>query len=287
MSAVPYLMEDRREAGRLIAKVDADGWVREYLDPVLPPPGAAGSRVLDVGAGPGHLAEAVLRARPGAEVTAFDGNPERLAAGTGGQAGGALLRRTGDARELPFADGSFDLVYSRLMLQYVAERGRAVAEMARVTRPGGHVVLFDLDGQLVWHDPVGPELRALLDPVTAALGAAGFDPHTGRRLFGLARSAGLTELAVRVDPYHLIAGRIDPVEREQWALKLDIARPLIARALGSAEAAERAVGVFLAHLDSEETLTYSVAFTVTGRVPAAPPRPGQEPPVSPGSAGTV
>ncbi|MFE2556097.1 hypothetical protein ACFXGT_08680 [Streptomyces sp. NPDC059352] len=70
---------------------------------------------------------------------------------------------------------------------------------------------------------------------------------------------------MRVDPYHLIAGRIDPVEREQRALKLDIARPLIARALGGPTAvADGAVEAFLAHLDGEETLTYSVAFTVTG-----------------------
>lgn len=174
-------------------------------------------------------------------------------------------RRSGDARALPLEDGSFDVVYSRLMLQYVAERDVAVAEMARVTRPGGTVVLFDLDGQLVWHDPLGPELRALLDPVTQALTAAGFDPHTGRRLYGLARRAGLTDLDVRVDPYHLIAGRIDPVQRGQWELKLDIARPLIARALGSPQAGDEAVAAFLAHLDSAETLTYSVAFTVTGR----------------------
>ncbi|AKA02381.1 methyltransferase domain-containing protein [Streptomyces noursei] len=258
---VPYLMEDRREAGRLVAKVDADAWVRTYLDPVLP--SAPGARVLDVGAGPGHIAEAVLRARPAAEVVAFDGNPARLAAG--GPAGTGPQRRSGDARALPLEDGSFDVVYSRLMLQYVAERDVAVAEMARVTRPGGTVVLFDLDGQLVWHDPLGPELRALLDPVTQALTAAGFDPHTGRRLYGLARRAGLTDLDVRVDPYHLIAGRIDPVQRGQWELKLDIARPLIARALGSPQAGDEAVAAFLAHLDSAETLTYSVAFTVTGR----------------------
>ncbi|TDC76427.1 methyltransferase domain-containing protein [Streptomyces hainanensis] len=258
---VPYLMEDQREAGRLVAKVDADAWVHTYLDPVLPQ--TPGARVLDVGAGPGHIAEAVLRARSAAQVVAFDGNPERLA--SGGPDGAGPLRRSGDARALPFDDGSFDVVYSRLMLQYIAERDVAIAEMARVTRPGGTVVLFDLDGQLIWHDPLGPELSALLEPVTTALTAAGFDPHTGRRLYGLAHRTGLTDLDVRVDPYHLIAGRIDPVQRSQWELKLDIARPLLARALGSPQAAQEAVDAFLAHLDSEETLTYSVAFTVTGR----------------------
>ncbi|WP_103535327.1 methyltransferase domain-containing protein [Streptomyces sp. SM11] len=260
--SVPYLMEDRREVGRLVAKVDADAWVREYLAPVMP---TGAPEVLDVGAGPGHIAQAVCRARPDSRVVAFDGNPERLAAGSGSPDGAALVRRCGDARELPFEDGVFDVVYSRLMLQYVAERGRAVAEMARVTKPGGVVVLFDLDGQLVWHDPVPPALSAVLDPVVAALEATGFDPHTGRRLYRLAREAGLTDLAVRVDPYHLIAGPIDPAEREQWHLKLDIARPAIARALGSSGAADEAVRIFLDHLDSEDTLTYSVAFTVTGR----------------------
>ncbi|MFD6331660.1 methyltransferase domain-containing protein [Streptomyces niveus] len=259
---VPYLMEDSREAGRLAAKVDADAWVREYLAQVMPP---GTPHVLDVGAGPGHIAQAVHRARPGARIVAFDGNPDRLAAGSAGPGGAALVRHCGDARHLPFDDGTFDIVYSRLMLQYVAERDRAVAEMARVTRPGGTVVLFDLDGQLVWHDPLTPELRAVLDPVVAALGATGFDPHTGRGLYRLARTAGLTDLTVRVDPYHLIAGAVNPVEREQWHLKLDIARPAITRALGSPGAADTAIQLCLDHLDNEETLTYSVAFTVTGR----------------------
>ncbi|WP_405796615.1 methyltransferase domain-containing protein [Streptomyces sp. NBC_01506] len=260
--SVPYLMEDSREADRLTAKVDADAWVREYLAPVMP---QGTPDVLDVGAGPGHIAQAVYRSWPRARVVAFDGSPGRLAAGSAGADGAVLVRRCGDARQLPFDDGTFDVVYSRLMLQYVAERDRAVAEMARVTKPGGTVVLFDLDGQLVWHDPVGPELRAVLDPVVDALRTTGFDPHTGRGLYRLAREAGLTGLTVRVDPYHLIAGAVNPAEREQWHLKLDIARPAIARALGSPEAADDAVRICLDHLDSAETLTYSVAFTVTGR----------------------
>jgi hypothetical protein len=48
-------------------------------------------------------------------------------------------------------------------------------------------------------------------------------------------------------------------------LKLDIAGPLMARAFGSPEAGKEACAAFMAYLDDEETLTYSVAFTVTGR----------------------
>ncbi|MFE2939023.1 class I SAM-dependent methyltransferase [Streptomyces sp. NPDC059255] len=260
---VSYVMEDPREAERLMRKVDSDAWVAEYL-PAVTRPGAA---VLDVGAGPGHLAAAVARRWPQACVTAFDGNPERLALGADLPGGEAVRRRSGDACALSFPDGSFDLVYSRLMLQYVAERQRVVAEMARVTRPGGSVVLFDLDGQLVWHDPVDAGMRSRLDRVVSALAPTGFDPHTGRALRRLARAAGLTDVRVRVEPYHLIAGRVGPVERAQWALKLDVARPLLERAFGCAEEAERAVESFLCYLDDEDTLTYSVAFTVSAKRP--------------------
>ncbi|MCA9713008.1 MAG: class I SAM-dependent methyltransferase, partial [Myxococcales bacterium] len=48
----------------------------------------------------------------------------------------------GSATELPFADASFDVTYSFKVLAHVADIDRALAEMARVTRPGGHVV-FD------------------------------------------------------------------------------------------------------------------------------------------------
>lgn len=54
---------------------------------------------------------------------------------------------TGDARELPFGDGSFHVVLSGLALHNVhsgADRGRAVAEIARVVRPGGRVALIDI-----------------------------------------------------------------------------------------------------------------------------------------------
>ncbi|WP_425837697.1 methyltransferase domain-containing protein [Streptomyces fractus] len=256
-----YLMEDPREAARLEAKADAPRWMRTHLSHVMSPR----ATVLDVGAGPGHVASAVLRRWPAAKVVAVDVSAGRLAAGAPGGVTPAHWRCCADACQLPFATGSFDVVYSRLLLQYVERRGAAVAEMARVTRGGGAVVLFDLDGQLVWHDPVPGELGALLARVAPALRAAGFDPHAGRTLRRLAYAAGLRELSVRVEPYHLIAGRVPEAERAHWELKLDIARPFLAHALGSPAAADRAVAVFLEFLDAEETLSYSVAFTVTGR----------------------
>jgi demethylmenaquinone methyltransferase/2-methoxy-6-polyprenyl-1,4-benzoquinol methylase len=52
--------------------------------------------------------------------------------------------RTGDAETLPFADASFDAVSIAFGIRNVPDRDRALSEMARVTRPGGRVVILEL-----------------------------------------------------------------------------------------------------------------------------------------------
>jgi malonyl-CoA O-methyltransferase len=94
--------------------------------------------VLDLGAGTGHGARALKRRYPGATVVAVD-----IATGMLEQARrqSRWLRRfervRADAYALPFADGSFDLVFSNLMLQWCDDLDAVFAEIARVLKPGG------------------------------------------------------------------------------------------------------------------------------------------------------
>jgi hypothetical protein len=128
--------------------------------------------------------------------------------------------------------------------------------------PGGTVVLQDLDGQLLQHYPPDPTLQRQLESAIAGLGTTGFDPFVGRKLFALARAAGMSVRDLRVEPYHLIAGRADEHTRRLWSLKLDIAQPATARALGSRQEADALRNRLLAYLDREDTLTWSYLFTV-------------------------
>jgi SAM-dependent methyltransferase len=169
------------------------------------------------------------------------------------------------AEHLPFEDASFDLSYTRFLLQYLEAPGVAIAEMCRVTRPGGTVVLQDLDAQLVTHYPRCERLEELLAEFLAGVDGR-LDVFVGRKLFGLAREAGLVDLEVRAEAYHLIAGAADPVIMSAWQLKLDIALPSAAQVLGEAKADELC-RLFLAYLADPGTLTYSTVFTVSGRVP--------------------
>ncbi|MGH6621609.1 MAG: hypothetical protein ACREF6_18840, partial [Alphaproteobacteria bacterium] len=151
--------------------------------------------------------------------------------------------------------------------QYVPDKERAVAEMVRVCKPGGTVLMQDLDGQLVWHYPEDALMQQTVTRVLNSLEQSGFDPFVGRKLFWLARNAGLDDVRVQVECYHLIAGAIDPTLSKQWELKLEIAKPRMQEVLGSDYEAGEEVRRFLGYLRRPDTLTYSNVFTVAGEKP--------------------
>jgi len=101
-----------------------------------------GLRVLDVGCGGGLLAERF--SRTGAQVTGMDPSGPSLEAARAHarEQGLEIDYRQGVAEELPFPDGTFDLVYCCDTLEHVTSTDRAVGEAVRVLKPGGHY-LYD------------------------------------------------------------------------------------------------------------------------------------------------
>ena len=256
-----YIMEDPREALRLELKVDPDAWVQKYLAHRVHP----GAEVLSVGCGPGVILRAVANLDSSIRATGIDVSEGRLLqAKEKNRENSRVQFVCGDAQSMEFRSNSFDLVYCRMLLQYLREKERAVSEMVRVCKPGGSVLLQDLDGQLLWHYPEDPAVQRTLERVVAALGATGYDAFVGRKLFWLAQNAGLANIEVQSECYHLIAGAADPQILSQWELKLEIARPQLARVLGSEQEAEEQSWAFLEYLRRPDTLTYSTVFTVAG-----------------------
>ena len=179
-ATVDYIMEDPREAARLEAKVDPEAWVGKYLAHCVRP----GAEVLSVGCGPGVILNAVSVRHPSICGTGLDISAERVKEATQRNAGNPRLKFVrGDAQAIPLPSGSFDLVYSRMLLQYLREKEKAVAEMVRVCKPGGSILLQDLDGQLLWHYPEDPAMQRCVESVMTALAPSGFDPFVGRKLF--------------------------------------------------------------------------------------------------------
>jgi SAM-dependent methyltransferase len=112
----------------------------EAIDALSLPPGA---RVFEGGCGPGHLCAALV-AR-GLGVWTVDTSRPMLERarrrGSRARAGGHLHVSLGSLERCPFADESFDLVCSAGVIEYLAGDGPALAELRRVLRPEGHLLL--------------------------------------------------------------------------------------------------------------------------------------------------
>ena len=105
-----------------------------------------GSRVLDVASGSGDLAAAFARrAGPTGQVVMTDINAAMLEVGRDKLIDRGLFPPLAlcDAEKLPFADNTFDLVSVAFGLRNMTHKDQALAEMARVTRPGGRVLVLE------------------------------------------------------------------------------------------------------------------------------------------------
>lgn len=107
-----------------------------------------GARVLEVGCGPGHLS-VLLASRHGLAVTGLDLDPRMIErARTNAARAPDGVRQAvfvvGDAATLPFADASFDLVVSTFSMHHWSDPKAGLNEMARVLRPEGKALIWDL-----------------------------------------------------------------------------------------------------------------------------------------------
>jgi ubiquinone/menaquinone biosynthesis C-methylase UbiE len=160
----------------------------------------AGHRVLDVGCGTGTLAVLIKRLHPHVDVVGLDPDPKVLArAGRKAEGAGVSIRvDRGFSDELPYADASFDRVFSTFMLHHLEadEKEKTMREVRRVLKPGGSFLLLDFGGSDTGDGSVARWLHSrhrLRDnsegQVLALMRRAGFaDPKTlsrGSMLLGL------------------------------------------------------------------------------------------------------
>lgn len=199
---------------------------------------APGSRILDIGCGYGASCLELAAQRP-VSVVGVDTDTSLLEEASSAlldvaargilNPGSTVSFETGDAYELPFEDGSFDVALARFVFQHLDEPGTAASEMFRVLRPGGLACVVDVDdGLSISEPPPSPAYTRLADALRAAQAGYGGDRQIGRRLSALLDFHGLSPTAVLVLPqaaYHQPAPH-DPARR-LLVERLRVAKDLI------------------------------------------------------------
>ena len=157
-------------------------------------------RVLDVGAGTGEFSARFAQNYPDATVLGIELLPASVELARDRHAALAprLRFETGDAFHLAQPDNSFDLVANRHMVQSVPHVDRVLAELVRVTKPGGRVHLLAEDYSMLhmMSGPLDPDVFWRKGPVEFSE-RTNTDSRIGRRAWTLLRAAGLID--VRVD----------------------------------------------------------------------------------------
>lgn len=156
------------------------------------------ARVLEVGCGTGAMLRALVRSGGfGGSAVGVDQSPAFVeAAGRFAAAEGVADRlqfAVGDAHQMAFSDASFDAVIVNTVMSHVSDPDRVLAEVARVLRPGGKVVIFDGDYASLTYAHADAELGQRMDK---ALAEATFNnPRIMRQLAGLLQAHGLKLLS--------------------------------------------------------------------------------------------
>ena len=131
-----------------------------FLDWLAP---ASGLRWVDVGCGSGAFTELLVQRCAPAVIQGIDPSEAQLTFARTRPAARDAKFLQGDAMALPFEDGRFDAAVMALVIFFVPEPAKGVAEMARVVRPGGTIAAYawDMAGGGFPFDPIHAELRAL------------------------------------------------------------------------------------------------------------------------------
>jgi ubiquinone/menaquinone biosynthesis C-methylase UbiE len=194
-----------------------------------------GHRVLDVGCGPGsdtlplaQLVGATGQVRGVDYDEAMVAEAERRAEQEG--VGGWVHHRTADATALPFETGYFDSCRSERLFQHLLEPGRALAEMGRVTKRDGWVVVLDTDWGSSAVDTSEVDIERRLMRFHTEQGH--HNGYAGRQLYRLFKQQGFTDItfevfAVPVTNY--------PLVRRMWGFERLEQDALAAKVITEAE----------------------------------------------------
>jgi arsenite methyltransferase len=191
-----------------------------------------GERVLDIGSGPGFLAEEMAaEVGPEGRVCGVDPSESMLAIARGRATG--VEYAAGDAVALPYADEAFDAVIATQVYEYVPDMPAALAEARRVLRLGGRLLILDTDwDSVVWHSSDRDRMLRVLEKWNDHLA----HPYLPRVLPRLLREAGFELRNTAIHPILNVGSATNNLSHGVM--------PLIAEFVSDAEWAEdlRALG---------------------------------------------
>ncbi len=226
-----------------------------------------GWHCLDMGCGPRGITDLLAsRVGPNGRVVGLDADAAFVDYARR-HAGGTIEFVQGNAYATGLPGGSFDLVHTRFVGSTAGEPEALIREAIRLARPGGIVAMQEPDMATLVCNPPHPAWDALRAALVGAFAAVGSDISLGRRLYALARQAGLADVQYR--PFLVGVRSGDPMT-DYLPSTVELLRgTIIERNLMTPDALNASIAECRAHLrDRDVSFTLFAVAQIWGRTPA-------------------
>jgi ubiquinone/menaquinone biosynthesis C-methylase UbiE len=223
-----YLMESETKLERVEIKSGHDKTIQQLWDTGLLS-FENNPSVVDAGCGPGYVAEMMGNVLKNhfefPRVTLLDFSSEKLFK--------AESRLSADKSveyryvpcnlsRIPLPSHYADYVFCRFVFEYLADPQAVFEELYRLVKPGGKLVIGDLDSDGMNHYPLDPQLAADLSYVMGVLKENNFlDVYAGRKIYSFFRRAQLNDIKAHFYSHHLFCGEMLDANEFNWLSKID------------------------------------------------------------------
>ena len=260
-------MESANEAERLLIKSDAESSKSQLLLTGL----KSGMVALDAGGGAGFVTRIMseIVGSTGETVLADLSNERLNAAREYNRDRKNIAYVQGPLEKIPIADESVDYVFCRFVFEYLKDPMTVMREFVRIAKPGGKIVVGDLDYNMMSHYPLSEKLEKQLFELMAKLEKMkAWDPYAGRKIYNHMARCRLAKINIHLLPHHLIYGKVNERDFINWSMKFDQMEELASKGLLDLSFDLRTFRAeFMIFFQDPQRLSYSPLLLVEGIKP--------------------
>src|SRR5438105_427699 len=177
--------------------------------------------ILEAGSGPGFVTEQLHALYPSSHITCVEIDPDLVAHAEqylqSRDMEGRYSIVQGDLMKMDLPDDTFDFAFARLVFQHLGDPRGAMEEIRRVLKPGGKLVINDIDiglGEII--EPLNPDADAIETKLHESRSQRGGNPRIGRQLWRLLEAGGYVDMDLEVVPVHTDKLGIEAIFPYEW-----------------------------------------------------------------------